>query len=156
VTDHIITQATINDVFYEILEELKTNPVLLAKTESANIGKWGMAKLWRSWMTPTTKYLVSNGAKMPLVIKPNGETYGEREFNTDDCHEYFTSLWLGLDKEGTRLSWSKSGRDGRRAATKGERFLAMQKHSEWASERGIILHVPRDSEYSKLNEEQNV
>ena len=99
--------------------------------------------------------MAANGATMPLCISANGQNYGSRPFNADDAHELFTARWLGVDADGNRLSWSKQGREGMRAATKGERFLAMQQHEDWATERGIILLNPRDSEYRQLEREQN-
>ena len=92
---------------------------------------------------------------MPLVIGSNGKNYGERQFSPDDAHELFTHQWLGCDADGMRLSWSKKGRDGMRPADKGQRFLAMLRHEEWALERGIMLFKPRDSELAELEREQN-
>lgn len=87
---------------------------------------------------------------MPLFIKPNGEFVGSRSFDANDAHELFTMRWLGTDENGNRLSWSRTGREGMRAATKGERFGALRSHEEYANERGIILFKPRDSEYQIL------
>jgi len=117
---------------------------------ASDTGKWGMARLWRAWMSTTGDWMAARGAKMPLCLREDGSHYGEREFNPDDAHELFTSQWLALDKDGSRLSWSKKGRDGMRPASKGERYIAMLKHQDWASERGILLFKPRDSEFARL------
>lgn len=115
-----------------------------------NIGKWSLSKLWRAWMSDIAKWMSANGATMPLVIGANGEFSGQRAFNADDAHELFSVMTLGTDKDGNRLSWSKSGRDGCRPASKGERVLAMQRVEAWATSRGIKLLNPNDSDYFKL------
>lgn len=92
---------------------------------------------------------------MPLAVRASGELYGQRPFNADDAHELFTMQLLGCDADGTRLSWAKSPHDGMRVATKGERIHAMQRMEAWATERGIVLLNPRDSEYRQLIEQQD-
>lgn len=42
-----------------------------------------------------------------------------------------------------------------RVATKGERLHAMRLMEAWATERGIVLLNPRDSEYRQLIEQQD-
>ena len=153
--DYQCTKHNIHECFESIQVELEVNPVLILTTQNGNTGKWGLARLWRTWMASTAKYMVGNGATMPLIIKPNGEYYGKRPFNKDDAHELFTSQHLGVDAKGVRLSWAKKDHDGMRAATKGERFNALFKHEIWASEKGITLFKPRDSVYSQLEKEQN-
>jgi hypothetical protein len=153
--DRPATKQTLNDAFNEIAEELEKTPNLLISTNDANVGKDGLRNLWMKWLVPMTKYLVSCGAKMPLAIKADGTPYGERDFTTSDAHHYFTSTILGLDKDGVRLSWSRSGQDGRRAATKWERFYALQRMQEFAMERGIPLMTNRGDEYSRMEKEQN-
>lgn len=118
-------------------------------------GKWGMAKVWRKWMSETAEWMARQGATMPLCWK-DGQPYGSRAFNEHDAHELFTAQWLGVDAEGNRLSWSKKGRDGMRPATKSERFHAMQRHESWAVERGIKLFNPRhENEYRQIEAETN-
>jgi hypothetical protein len=104
-------------------------------------------------MATTADFMAKNGVTMPLMVNSDGVTYSNRPFNADDAHELFTRQHLGVDDNGVRLSWAKSGEQ--RKATKGERFDALRKHEAWASERGIILFKPRDSEYSKLTEQQS-
>lgn len=135
--------------------ELDDTTLLLVSTQNASTGSWGMARLWRAWMSKTGQYMASQGCVMPLMLNSEGGHYGERPFNPDDAHELFTSRWLGVDSEGARLSWSKAGRDGMRPATKGERFNAMRQHECWCVDKGITLFKPRDSEYSELEREQN-
>lgn len=139
----------------EIQDELANHPLLLVTSTDPGTGKWGMAQLWRAWMSTTATWMAAQGARMPLVIQIDGTNYGSRPFNADDAHELFTHRWLGADADGTRLSWSRAGRDGMRAATKGERFNALRQHEDWATERGIILLKPRDSEYARLEREQD-
>lgn len=150
-----VTIQTLNQVFDQAKTELEKSPLMYMSLVDGNSGKWGMARLWRAWMASTAKFMTANGCIMPLMIKKDGSHYGTRDFNADDAHELFTQKWLYVDVNGERLSWSKSGRDGMRPATKGERFHAMLQHEIWATDRGIILFKPRDSEYAKLEEEQN-
>ncbi len=153
--DYQLTKHSREDFHNKIEEELKKNPVLIVSIQSAGTGKWGMARLWRAWMTSTAKFMAGNGVTMPLMISAKGEWYGKRMFNKNDAHDLFTCQHLGVDADGVRLSWAKRDHDGMRAATKGERFNAMFKHEMWAGERGITLFKPRDSEYEKLEQEQN-
>lgn len=153
--DYSVSAHNVQAFIGELQSELAKAPLLLVTTSNPATGKWGMARLWRAWMSTTGDWMAAHGATMPLCLRPNGEQWGSRPFNADDAHELFTARWLGVDADGNRLSWSKQGREGMRAATKGERFLAMQQHEDWATERGIILLNPRDSEYRQLEREQN-
>ncbi len=140
--------------FIELIQgELSESKIISVSTAGGSTGKWGMARLWRAWMDSTGKFMAGNGSKMPLMIGKDGNPWGEREFNRDDAHALFTAHWLGEDNQGNRLSWSRKGRDGMRAASKGERFHALRQHEAWAVEKGIILINPRDSEYFGLIEE---
>lgn len=136
----------------EIQSEINDHKLILATTQPAETGKWGMARLWRSWMATTANFMAGNGAKMPLAIKPDGSWYGSRPFNKDDAHELFTREWLGVDENGVRLSWAKSGEQ--RKATKGERFNALRNHENYCIDRGIVLLKPRGSEYDELTKKQ--
>lgn len=153
--EYRLTKYNREDFNREIDQELEKNSVLIVATQNASIGKWGMARLWRSWMSSTADFMAANGCIMPLMIKFDGGHYGKRPFNKSDAHELFTCQHLGVDAAGVRLSWAKKDHDGMRAATKGERFNALFKHEIWATERGIILFKPRGSEYEKLEQEQN-
>ena len=153
--DFKVNQATFGQFVSLISAEITQGREIHFAEIEQDTGKWGMAKLWRVWMESTCKYMNSAGVRMPLMVKSTGESYGSRGFTPEDCHLLFTSQWLGVDKDGMRLSWSKKGRDGMRAATKGERFHAMLRHEEWALSRGIVLMKPRDSEYWKLEQESN-
>ena len=128
-------------------------PLKFVATESKSNGKWGMARLWRKWMSVTADYMAANGSKMPLMIKSSGEWYGSRPFNANDAHELFTAQWLGVNEHGDRLSWKRS--QGANVADKGQRFLAMLKHEHWCIEKGINLPQPRNSELHDLKEEHN-
>lgn len=148
--DYQITTDNAAETLAAILDGLESGKVYDMSVSERNIGKWTMTKLWRAWMSDVCKWMVANGARMPLVVTSTGEQYGSRPFSPEDCHELFVMQLLGCDEQGRRLSWSKSGRDGVRPASKGERLLAMQRMEAWASERGIKLMNPRDSEYRKL------
>jgi hypothetical protein len=122
-------------------------PALVTIEEfDGSIGKWGMSRLWRSWMTSTANFMAANGSIMPLMTKANGDWYGKRPFNEKDAHELFTSVHLGNNKEGKRLSWAKSGDN---VADKGQRFMACLKHEQWMVDKGIKFLIPRDSEFFK-------
>jgi len=153
--DFHLNKFTLNNLINELSVELEESPNLIITTQNEAIGKWTMTRLWRSWMSSTASFMYESGVMMPLMVMKDGSNYGSRPFDQNDAHELFTAQHLGVDKEGRRLSWSKSGREGLRPATKGERFFAMQKHEEFAANRGIILLQPKDSEYRKLTDEQN-
>lgn len=152
--DYQLTKNNLESFFHDIQAELDGTPVVIVSTQDAGTGKWGMAKLWRSWIGKVADVMAGRGSTMPLVIKANGEHHGSRPFNASDAHELFTASFLGVDGEGYRLSWSKKSHDGMRAATKGERFIALRKLEMFCLEKGIPVFKPRDSEYSKLEEEQ--
>ena len=151
--DFQVSEYNIDVFFEELLLELKENKLLICNSQPANTGKWGLARLWRAWMATTAKFMAGNGAKMPLMTKDDGTWYGSRPFDSNDAHELFTRQWLGVDKDGERLSWAKSGKQ--RKATKGERFDALRKHENWCIEKGITLFKPRESEYDKLQSREN-
>lgn len=153
--DYQLTRGNLEAFVEALMYELEETPLLVANTNDPKIGKWGMARLWRSWMAKTAQFMAGNGSKMPLYIKSDGSHYGSRAFNNEDAHELFTAQWLGVDAEGNRLSWAKKSHDGKRAATKGERFNAMLKHEAFCVEKGIFLLTPKDSDFFKLKEEQS-
>lgn len=154
--EYSVNKSNINEVFNSISKELDSEPNIIIETKSHKTGKWGMAKLWRSWVAKASEYMANNGAVMPIFLDKNGRYKKTRPFNASDGHELFTMNLLGCDKDGVRLSWAKSSHDGMRAATQGERFHALRMLEEWCTNRGIILFKPRDSEYSKLIEQEMV
>lgn len=151
--DYQITKDTAAKTLQEAISGLESGKLYDVSINERNIGKWTLTRLWRAWMSDIAKWMSANGATMPLVIGANGEFSGQRSFNADDAHELFSVMTLGTDKDGNRLSWSKSGRDGCRPASKGERVLAMQRVEAWASERAIKLLNPADSELRKIENE---
>lgn len=155
-SEYHLTRAktSLGDLFQSLEGELEANPEIIVTTQTPGIGKWGMTQIWRIWMASTAKWMAAQGCTMPLMYKPDGTPYGKRPFDSNDAHEMFCREYLGVDDEGRRLSWSKNGRGGVRAATKGERFDAMRKHKEWAMHKGIQLLKPRNSEYEQLEREQ--
>lgn len=152
-SDYQITKETAVKTLQEAISGLESGKLYDVSINERNIGKWTLTRLWRAWMSDIAKWMSANGATMPLVIGANGEFSGSRAFNADDAHELFSVMTLGTDKDGNRLSWSKSGRDGCRPASKGERVLAMQRVEAWSSERGIKLLNPADSELRKIENE---
>jgi len=148
-----VTNDNLESFFEDFVKELDEHKVLIVSYQQASTGKWGMARLWRAWMSTTAEFMAKNGVTMPLMINADGVTYSSRPFNAEDAHELFTRQHLGVDEVGVRLSWAKSGEQ--RKATKGERFNALRKHEEWASERGVILFKPRIGEYSDLIKQQD-
>lgn len=151
--DYQITKETAAKTLQEAISVLESGKLYDVSINERNIGKWSLSRLWRAWMSDIAKWMSANGATMPLVIGANGEFSGQRAFNADDAHESFSVMTLGTDKDGNRLSWSKSGRDGCRPASKGERVLAMQRVEAWAGERAIKLLNPADSELRKIENE---
>ena len=152
--DFRVTKSSLPDLIQQLEDMLSESPELILSAQTANTGKWGMARLWRAWMATTADFMANNGVTMPLMISLEGEIHGTRPFDQNDAHELFTSHWLGLDADGTRLSWSKSGRDGMRPATKGERFHALRKHEEWCLSKGKTLYNPRGSEYEEMKNKE--
>jgi hypothetical protein len=153
--DFQLSKHNIDELFSILSNELNESPVIVVSSQDAGTGKWGMSRLWYMWMSQTAEWMVERGAKMPLFLNPDGTYRATRLFNEDDAHELFTSKYLFLDAYGTRLSWARKAHNGMRPATKAERWLAMLKHDQWATEKGILLFHPRDSEYQQLTDEQN-
>jgi hypothetical protein len=153
VKDVPVNNNTIQDYFEELIKEVEEHGTVMCSSQPANTGKWGMAKIWRMWMATTADYMAKNGVTMPLMVNADGVTYSSRPFNADDAHELFTRQHLGVDENGVRLSWAKSGEQ--RKATKSERFNALRLHEEWSSIKGISLFKPRGSEYQNLIDQQD-
>ena len=151
----MVTRGNLDEAMTLIQDEIERSHVAMVSVSSGSTGKWGMSRLWFAWMSATASWMAARGATMPLGPLESKQAYGSRPFNQDDAHCLFTALHGYTDKDGERLSWSKSGRDGMRAATKGERLAMMMRHEAWASERGIQLMNPRDSEYRQLIEQQD-
>ena len=122
-----------------------------------NNGTLPMLKLWRMWMSQISDFMNKRGRRMPLYMDENGNPKGERLMTGDDCHHAYTHLAMGCDEKGVRLSWAMSdgGSSGGRLATTGERLRAMDVIWQWAMGEGIPLVNPENSEYRKLQEEQN-
>lgn len=122
-----------------------------------NNGTLPMLKLWRMWMGQIADFMNKRGRRMPLYMDEDGNPKGERLMTGDDCHHAYTHLAMGCDENGVRLSWAMSdgGSSGGRLATTGERLRAMDVIWQWAMGEGIPLVNPENSEYRKLQEEQN-
>ncbi len=152
--EHQVSKYNVNEFIDDLYSQIDEHKTLVITIKPAKIGKWGLARLWRSWMATTAKYMAGKGVTMPLMISAEGKHYGEREFNSNDAHQLFTHKHLGEDDSGNRLSWAKNSHDGMRVATKGERVYALQQHEVWCLEKGVTLPKPRDSEYDQLQKEQ--
>lgn len=113
-----------------------------------NNGTLPMLKLWWAWMGILGPWMAQNGATMPLCIK-DGKPWGSRQFDAHDCHELFCHSFMPVDEMGKRYSWvlNKDANNGRKAADIGMRLRCMDQMLEWATERGIALPVPEQSEY---------
>jgi hypothetical protein len=155
-TDLLVDSKNLESAINSLRDAVASNSCGVVMTiKDGSTGKWTMARLWRAWIAEIAKWMAANGATMPLVIKPNGWWYGTRPFSAEDCHELMCSHLLGVDNEGVRLSWAKKAHGGMRPATKGERFLALQKLEAWAIEKGIKLFKPNNSEMSQLENQTN-
>lgn len=142
------------ELFVKKLEdELEKEPILMVETKKATVGKWTLARLWRVWMSITTKWFAEQGYGLTITNKA-GKYGSVIPFNAENIHEQFTIKWLGTDEDGIRLSWSKKDHDGMRAANQGERYHALRCHEEWCLGKGIDLTNPRNSEYRKLQEKE--
>lgn len=138
-----LSRATLPAFLQELERELQAaGGFLEVDTRSLRTGRWTMARLWRAWMQPTTSYLVQRGYHQALLLDPQGRPYGQRNLTEEDAHQAFTAQWLGVDRAGFRLSWSRTGRPGMRAATARERMTALQRHQAWAQRRGVSLEIP--------------
>ena len=154
--DQIATINNLSQVFNQIQTEIEEKRTILISTQGATTGKWGMAQLWRVWIQAVSDYAAANGVTMPLCITPDGTFIGTRPFNKSDGHELFTANFMGTDETGQRLSWAKNkAANSGRPATAGERFHALRQLEQYALERGIPLIKPRESEYAKLEQEEN-
>jgi len=149
--DKQVTQYNYDEFCCELLEMVQREKAVIVEVKPVVIGKWSMTRLWRKWMQQTAGFMAANGVTMPLYIDSKGKHHGSRPFSAQDAHELFTDKWLGT-VNGKRLSWAKQAHDGMRPATKGERLLAMQKHEAWATQHGITLLNPRESEYRTLSD----
>ena len=136
-----------------LIKLLNDGPYWILEAKNPVIGKWSMAKLWRSWMDSTANFMADAGVFIDVKNK-SGKVIFRRRFDKNDAHELFTTKHLS-DENGKRLSWSKKGRDGMRAANRGERCFAMDQHQQWMIERGIKHLNPKDSEYMRAMQEQN-
>lgn len=103
-----------------------------------------MNKLWRMWTQQTADWMNRQGAKIEVKNK-KGELIHNRPVNSQDAHEMFVMHWLGLTEENER--------ELTRDMQKGRMLYLMEKHSEWAVQKGLLLTYPSDSEYNKLKQE---
>ena len=118
-------------------------------------GSVNMLRTWRGWMNETATAMNHWGCTMPLYVDSDGLPHGKRPYTGNDAHEQFTSVYLGVDENGARKSWTLSRKpDGTVLASIGDRLWAMDTHLAWCAEKGVKLTIPRKSEYRKLKIEQ--
>ena len=103
-----------------------------------------MNKLWRKWMQQTASWMNGQGARIEVKNK-KGILIHKRHINQQDAHEMFVMHWLGCTDEGLREMTA--------GMQKGRMLYMMDKHSEWAVQKGLLLIYPSDSEYNKLKQE---
>ena len=143
----------------ETLASISKMPIgkpFIATVDDGDTGSLSMLKTWRKWMAETSHYMAASGCTMPTYCDREGVAHGKRPFNENDAHELFTMRWLGSNEHGVRYSWSMSRKNPYAVvAPKGKRLFAMDRHLEWATERGIKLTIPNSGEYAKLQREQN-
>ncbi len=129
-----------------LCEKYKEKRFLKLKVTDGQRNSWPMKKTWRMWMSQTATWMAGNGVKMPLAIKADGYPWGERPFNADDAHELFVKTWIGVDANGERYKTA--------SGDKGVMLHMMDRHLEWALDRGVQLTIPESGEYSRLKQQQ--
>lgn len=122
-------------------------------TKKSN-GTLPLDRHWRALMPQVASLMQSYGVTMRFQ-SPKGVGTFERAFNEDDAHELFTSMFMPVDDNGRRKSWSKSGRDGMESADTGERVHAMERLYQYWLERGHSLERNMNSEYEELTKRMN-
>jgi len=153
--DFIVSKANLHQLMERLQDELKDQSSLSVTTKSPSIGKWGMTRIWRAWMTQTAKYMENEGLRIYVEDADGNRMDDGRPPSAEDAHEYFTRRYLGVDENGHRMTWSAGGDAPGRRANKGERYGAMCLHEQWAISRGIVLYNPQDGEYKQLMDQEN-
>lgn len=142
--------------------ENSNNPLRFVGTEKNN-GTLPMLKLWRLWMKDIAEFQRNRGAQMPIFapyLSADGglmnKVIGYRAFNENDAHEAYTTLCLGTDENGFRLSWAVNSDEyeGRKVASIGQKLHAMQKFHQFCLEKGIKITIPEQCEYRDLCDKQ--
>ena len=70
-TELMVTRGNLEQAMLAIQDEIDQRHVALVVIKPGNTGKWGMARLWRSWMESTARFMAANGVTMPLMIRNN-------------------------------------------------------------------------------------
>ena len=125
----------------------------LKVTKKSN-GTLPLDRHWRALMPQVASLMRSYGVTMRFQSK-KGLGGFERPFNEDDAHELFTSMFMPVDANGRRKSWSKSGRDGMEPPDTGERVHAMGRLYQYWLDKGHSLERNMNSEYEKLQSKMN-
>lgn len=104
-----------------------------------------MNALWRGkWMYETAEWMNNQGV-MIETKNVHGKVINKRPVTHNDAHEMFVMHWLGSNDDNAR--------ELTRDMQKGRMLHLMNKHQEWALEKGLMLTYPSDSEFSKLNDQ---
>lgn len=133
---------------------LQLGAIVDANFPDESAGTVPMLRTWYKWMDETAREMARRGCTMPLFVDSRGRTRGSRPFKKEDAHDLFTSMYLGVDEQGRRKSWTMSDNENEVQASMEDRLWAMDRHLEWCAERGIKLTIPRNSEYQKHREAQ--
>lgn len=138
-----------NDKGTKFFEGLAVGDELLANFPDEFAGTIPMLRTWRKWMQETATAMCHYGCTMPLFVDSKGVPHGTRPYSAEDAHIQFTSVYLGVDEQGRRKSWSMSESMEEVQASAGDRLWAMDQHLQWCAEKGIKLTIPVKSEYFK-------
>ena len=143
------------DESYKDLQDagLKSGDMVELDWKGGNPGSQSILNTWLQWMGETAAFMSARGVKMD-VINVDGTVMGTRAFNKDDAHDLFSGKYLGKDEKGRRKTWKRCSPDSDEVqASKGDRVWCMNSHLVWATERGVKLTIPTNSEFNKLQRE---
>lgn len=141
-----------NQQAFEALEKYENGADVDVQIKPESTGTVPMLKTWRGWMNETALAMRHYGCTMPLYVDKDGNPKGSRPYSSQDAHEHFTSVYLGVDELGRRKSWSMSKDPDFIQASMADRLWAMNTHLDWCSEKGIKLTIPENSEFRKENQ----
>lgn len=146
-----LTKGSLRNLINLILDIFDSGEEVL----SVEVKKWSdsatapMRRTFWLWMGETAEVMASRGVVRP-IMNGKGKVLFNRPINKDDCYELFMARWGGIDDDGNRESLSNA------KSKKGEMLHIMNSHLSWCTEQGIALTIPKDSEFSKLNKEQDI
>ena len=139
------------DKIQAIIDEDREAKVVITKKSN---GTLSLDRHWRALMKQSAEIMCTYGVTMRFQSKKGLGAF-ERPFTPEDAHDLFTYQFMPIGEDGQRKSWSKTGRCGMEVATTGERCRALEQLYTYWLEKGYSLERFKDSEYEKLQEEQN-